>query len=529
MMKRKYMAMAALLMGCLPAAAQFSYDAAQVSGKELNGTARFVGMGGAMSALGGDMSVMRSNPAGIGIYRSHDVAVSFGFNNTKTSATFNEVNMSQDRNRASFDQVGFVYSNHIGNKTSLRFFNLGFSYHKSRNFNKLFNMGGNLGGMSQTFQLAEMTNAVADFSQSGFGEGDYYKLIKHDNPYTDNTWNDVSTLTKMGVRTGLVDWSTVDNQAIGWLGKANEYNSREQGGISEYDFTAAFNVSDRFYFGVDLGVYDLNYTKSSLYLEDLLTDDGMNDNGGYSLKNYLRAEGTGIDLKLGTIIRPFEYSPFRIGLAVHTPTWYNVTYAYSSRVDSKIPMIDNGAELYQDTYAAMGRDYIYDYEIRTPWVFNASMGTTFSGVVAVGAEYEYQDYSSCRFSDLNGYEFVSSTEEIKQNLQGVHTVRLGIESSPIPQFSIRAGYNYSSAAFKDDAFKRMYYYETRTDTEYNNNKALNTLTFGLGYRGKVFYADFAYKYDMYKSDFRPFDDVQMEATKVDNERHQVLFTLGARF
>lgn len=196
--------MAAFLLGSVPAAAQFSYDAAQVSGKELNGTARFVGMGGAMSALGGDLSVMRSNPAGIGIYRSHDLALSFGFNNTQNSATFNEVNMTQNRNRASFDQVGFVYSNHIGNKTALRFVNFGFNYHKSKNFNKLFNMGGNLGGTSQTFQMAEMTNAISDFSSSGFGANDYTALIGHDNPYTDRTWDDVSTLTKMGVRTGLV-------------------------------------------------------------------------------------------------------------------------------------------------------------------------------------------------------------------------------------------------------------------------------------------------------------------------------------
>ena len=75
----------------------------------------------------------------------------------------------------------------------------------------------------------------------------------------------------------------------------------------------------------------------------------------------------------------------------------------------------------------------------------------------------------------------------------------------------------------------MAYYETRTDTEYNNTKALNTVTVGLGYRWKMLYADFAYKYDIYKSDFRPFDDVQLPVTKVDNERHQVLFTLGARF
>ena len=55
------------------------------------------------------------------------------------------------------------------------------------------------------------------------------------------------------------------------------------------------------------------------------------------------------------------------------------------------------------------------------------------------------------------------------------------------------------------------------------------MTFGLGYRGNVVYADLAYKYDMYKSDFYAFDDIDLPATKVDNNRHQLLLTLGARF
>lgn len=53
------------------------YDANRWMGSDLNGTARFVGMGGAMGALGGDITTMGTNPAGIGIYRSNDVMVSF--------------------------------------------------------------------------------------------------------------------------------------------------------------------------------------------------------------------------------------------------------------------------------------------------------------------------------------------------------------------------------------------------------------------------------------------------------------------
>ena len=42
-----------LLVAAAPISAQTVYDAAKITGKDLNGTARFVGMGGAMGALGG--------------------------------------------------------------------------------------------------------------------------------------------------------------------------------------------------------------------------------------------------------------------------------------------------------------------------------------------------------------------------------------------------------------------------------------------------------------------------------------------
>ena len=68
-----------LLVAAAPISAQTVYDAAKITGKDLNGTARFVGMGGAMGALGGDISTIGTNPAGIGIYRSNDFMTSFGF------------------------------------------------------------------------------------------------------------------------------------------------------------------------------------------------------------------------------------------------------------------------------------------------------------------------------------------------------------------------------------------------------------------------------------------------------------------
>ena len=87
-------------------------------------------MGGAMGALGGDITTMGTNPAGIGIYRSNDFMVSFGFDNTGTKAN----GASLDKFHGSFDNAGFVFSTKIGNTTALRFANFGFNYRKMKSF-----------------------------------------------------------------------------------------------------------------------------------------------------------------------------------------------------------------------------------------------------------------------------------------------------------------------------------------------------------------------------------------------------------
>lgn len=68
MYENKVIVTACTLLAMATASAQNAYDAEKLLGNDLNGTARFVGMGGAMGALGGDISVMSSNPAGIGIF-----------------------------------------------------------------------------------------------------------------------------------------------------------------------------------------------------------------------------------------------------------------------------------------------------------------------------------------------------------------------------------------------------------------------------------------------------------------------------
>ena len=542
------MIIALALLGVTGGYAQSAYDAAKIAQEDLSGTARFVGMGGAMSALGGDISTISTNPAGIGIYRSNDVMLTLGYSLTGTEAEFGGNTFEKERARWNLNNIGFVIANKFSNVSPLRYVNFGFNYKKSKSFYKNMTMQGMLGSLSQTYEIA----ALSDGLTPDFWEDSRYGNFEHqdigwlsalaynafligpsltndptDYPLLDNDGNHLSD------ENGLLyqDYGYYSsNVADGYHSTYGTFRSRERGGIDEYDFNVSFNINDRFYLGVTFGAYDVSYDKYTFYDED------YGNGAGYFLESFNRINGSGFDMKIGTIFRPIEASPLRIGLSVHTPIFYRLTYTTGAYIQSDVYMGDDQSTTgwYVDTYEQLGnRDMEYDFRLQTPWVFNGSLGYTVGNSLALGAEYEFENYSNMKFKDVDNYDMDPETNEVKYTLKGVHTLRLGAEYKPISTFAFRVGYNYSSAAYKTDAFKNIFSNSVSTDTEYSNDKSRNTFTVGIGYRGSLFYADLAYKYDVYKSDFYPFynnlEGVQMEATKLTNTRSQVLLTLGCRF
>lgn len=536
-MKKKMIMMTLAALVSAGVGAQTIYDATNVAQKDLNGTARFVGMGGAMGALGGDLSTMGTNPAGIGIYRSNDASLTMGYSITGTESNFAGNKFESDKNRWSFDNVGVVISTKIGNHTPLRYVNFGFNYRKSKSFYKNMTMSGLLGkaGNDYVSQIAYMANQATDAQAATGNALDFGK----ENIYDDN---DAGWLGALGYQGFLTD-EKEDADGFYYVPyipcEADAYfQSRERGGVDAFDFNISANINDRFYIGVTIGAYDVDYNKYSFYDENFdYIWEKENYQEGYSLESFNRLTGTGYDVKFGTIFRPFEDSPLRIGLSVHTPTFYKLTYTTGALLNADVYLPNNNGvdemnNITIDTYKSLkNRDQERDFELQTPWVFNASLGYTVGNYLALGAEYEYEDYSSMKFKYTDGYEMAWETGEADLCMKGVSTLRLGGEIKPTSNFAFRLGYNYSTAAFKDDAIKALPTNSINTDTDFANNKSMNTFTLGIGYRGSMVYADLAYKYHTYKSDFYPFvDDLGvLKTTDVTNSRSQVLFTLGMRF
>ena len=165
---KKNIMIAALAMVAMAVQAQETYENAKITAGDLNGTARYVGMGGAMEALGADISTIGTNPAGIGLFRKSNASVSFGIvsqGDGKSAVGGNKTNVS-------FDQAGFVYSSRL-NKTS--FVNFAFNYHKSRNFNYILSATDRQLNHASQNKLTFAKAKVSALSIADGGDGLLYK------------------------------------------------------------------------------------------------------------------------------------------------------------------------------------------------------------------------------------------------------------------------------------------------------------------------------------------------------------------
>lgn len=501
MKKVLIISLASLLSGSVMA--QDMYDVVDITSSDLNGTARYVGMGGALSALGGDLTTMGTNPAGTGIFRRGEIAVTGG-----GLITSEKGQMGHDRTRASLDQAGIVFPLSTDTEVNgLNYVNFGVNYRKSRN--SLSNMMvdvQNLGGVfSQTNQIADLANRCANST------GNWGMLADMAAPEYDKNGN----LSKDGIIVDYYDSNTgklLNYQGVGAQSAA--YSRASYGSTTQCDFNVSFNVADKVFLGLSLGVYDYRYDRESFYKE--VGTDG----GDYDFTNWYKMTGDGFDVKLGAIWRPFEGSPFRIGAYIHSPIWYKMTE-------------ENGSLLYyKDNFVDQRSADPYDYDFRTPWKFGVSMGHTIDKILAFGVDYEYSDLGSSHYDAIDGVNssyFAAMNNLISKGLKGQHTLRLGMEMKPADNFAIRLGYNYVSAPIEKDAYKTIAYDGPFTETDFVNWKDINRVTFGLGYRFKGGYFDVAYQYQMQKGDFYAFDEVDLKPTSVENNRSQLMATLGFRF
>ena len=79
-----------------------------LSQTELRGTARFMSMGGAFTALGGDLSTLTQNPAGIGVYRRSEIGATLDISPRKITSETNSTKESMSKTKVYCNNFGYV-------------------------------------------------------------------------------------------------------------------------------------------------------------------------------------------------------------------------------------------------------------------------------------------------------------------------------------------------------------------------------------------------------------------------------------
>lgn len=447
-----------------------TYIGAQLATEDLNGTARYVGMGGAMESLGADISTIGTNPAGIGLFRKNQISGTLGMLIQEEGKTFQD----GSKTSASFDQLGIVFTSRAGIHS---YMNFGINYHKSRNFNQILSAAAQaINGSSQNRQtcIKGIRGDLDTYWGTSQVDALYFNLI--DEPDGSITTIDATDYDFIRAHTGY---------------------------IGEYDFNISGNINNMVYLGLTVGIKDVHYSAYSEYFEHL-NSLSMPNLTSVLISDDHTIKGQGFDIKAGAIFRPIEESPFRFGVSVSTPTWYKLTTRNTTRI----------GDVDQIGYDA-------DFRFYTPWKFGLSVGHTIGNFLALGASYEFVDYTTNdmrtitgRGYDWDGYyhEQSSSDREMKRltqnTLRGVSTVKVGAEFKVSPQVALRAGYNYVSPMYKENGVRDQTIESPGTymasSTDYTNWKATNRLTAGVGFTFDKLRLDLAYQYTMRKGDFYPY-------------------------
>ncbi len=392
-------------------------DALDLFSRKINGTARYRALGGAMGALGEDISAISLNPAGGAVsVRSHG-AMTLGVNYYKNE--FDHFN--NEKTRFNLTQIGgnFVFASPNANAKWKRF---AFTLNYDRN------------------NILDKEIEIPAFDDK-YTYRDDYQYIKDEDQ-------------------GIIDTKKGKFYYDGENLSANGYSD-------QFSFGFSGNYDHRVFLGIGFNFHD-----SHKELNQTIRRSLVKDNRNIDQSSYYDLDGTGFSLNLGVIGRITD--ELRLGISYQSPVWWNIKeYRLNAQNMEKDPLY---SRRFDPDYA---EDYD-EYDFRTPSRLTGSVALVIGKKLAIDGEVIYRDYKNVHFSGYPyDYETNRRNEDILRNTLeyrigseyrlGQVSFRGGYRYAQDPYkdlegsasiYSIGLGYN-----FGDIYFSGSYDY-TDADTEY---------------------------------------------------------------
>lgn len=467
--------------------AQDEFDVLRYSTIGHYGDARYNAMGGSFGALGANLSALSVNPAGLGVYKSSDISFSPAFH-------YNYSESNKDGNLVTDGKLNFHFSslglagNFEGNG-DWEVLNVAIGYNRLSNYNTSISI------------KSSTNNSFLDTytSELNSGNGTPEEDISIDFPFASNLAYQTYLVNPLVLDSLKYDHVFVNSNNMSQL---TSYETR--GGAGEMYLAFGSNYSNKLYIGGLLGIPTVRYVYDKNYTETADPSDTLTDFQSFSVHDYIKTSGTGINLKLGMIYKVNDW--FRVGAAFHTPTFYSLTDEWYTTISSEDKL---GEVLTEDS--PLGN---FNYFVTTPYRFISSAAVVVGMHGVINADYEIVDYATARIKGDQSFgvvDFSSENERIRNNFKLTHNLKIGTEWR-IDPFRVRAGYRFEGAPINNSV---------------SGNSNASTYTFGIGIKQDEYYFDMAYSLNARQSEAAIVSE-EKDLALVNMKNHYVVMTLGFR-
>lgn len=544
---------------CLPTQAQTTDELFRTSNQQYTlSTARSAAMGGAFTSLGADPVSMILNPAGLAMYSQSEASItpSLMFNKTSTNTTNGTYSHNTTENNTKLALTNLVTTLKFGN------FVLGVGYNRVADSKSEIKYDGPFKENGSIGQLyANQLSGITDVDISAPKDNIYRAFYS----FPPTIWDAITAY-----QSGLVNADKNYNNRYNMNGLFSAGDTQRPGTrirnkhvLDESNISGAYNLHDKLYFGVTLGVQTGNIDQSYEYYE--IADNANNGSlDQMTLRKGHSISTLGFNMKVGVTARPAPW--VRIGVAYHSPTWN--TYDENSYSNMTTFLFNVERAGYADS-----PQLVSDYNARTPSRLNAGVSFTIAKRIIVSADYERVWYGNMKYNTtLNEYGMrlqnnsniienlpntgdytnplnrnIALNTQIEENYKAANNFRLGVEAHVWNGIFLRAGVNYQGSPYNDnilsinsaDALKDFGVTSTKDLRKYGEQIAYSG---GIGYRRAKWGIDITYLH--HQSHMLPSksyyynsldnlgnkNTIQSELTSlVKNELGQLMMTFSFRF
>lgn len=485
---RTYLSATALLAANVAgfnALAQDETDALRYSYLSPQATARSMGFAGAVGALGGDFSSLSVNPAGIGVYRRSEFTFTPSLKINGTKSTYQNTETSDNKTRFTINNMGVVFTSAAEGqryeRSKWKAVSFGIGINRIADFNRNYTYNGSITPAQSPNDLDPTHNSASEIFSIDANNND------------PNLTGNLPTNSRgyLGYESYLLD--TMNGKYIPvtmYTSKLNQQKVvQERGGITDIAISLGANYMEKLMLGATVGIPSVVYKRDITFSESDASGISNNFFNNYQYTESLVTRGTGVNLKLGAIYKPVDF--LRLGLAVHTPTYYSMKDVQDMTLTANTENFKSvlGAQDTNPITKAVADQNVFQYNMVTPWRLVASAAAIIGKYGFISADYEYVDYASTRFKYDGVYkaEQTAVNQVIQNTYKGASILRVGVEGR-IDIVSLRLGFGYYGSPYKNSS---------------TNGQSMN-VTAGVGFRIDNWFIDFGVMHTMVQDQEYPY-------------------------